>query len=381
MEPPPPKPVKLLVFAQSLPGRGTDQALIRLLQHWDRSLLAPVLVLVKGGGRFLERVPHDVPVIDLELGERKTSRAYFKLWRIVRRINPDCVLGVHTPPGRVAALLRLVRPRLRVVCLEADPFVRNEGGRGFFILRKLTTRLAHRLAFRIVAVSEVVTADFAYIGTSMEKVTMIPHPCVDAELLGAMIVDVEEDPYSSSNSPIVLSVGNMFKEKGQSTLIRAFAEMGATHPAQLVIIGEGPLRDELESLARELGIADRTWFFGFKDNPYKFMARSDVFVSPSVSEGFDIAQVEAMACGVCVIVTDAPRYKAVDHGINGLVVPTGQPAEMAQALNLVLDNKALRMKLVKSAKLTAKQFEAGRIARLYEAVLLDASRRSDEGTR
>ncbi len=107
--------------------------------------------------------------------------------------------------------------------------------------------------------------------------------------------------------PVLITVGSMMKQKGQWHLIRAFTEIKKSMPGvKLLILGEGELRPYLEKMVLDLGLKDDVIMPGFKNNPFKYINRSSVFVLPSLFEGFPNALVEAMACEVPVIAADCP---------------------------------------------------------------------------
>jgi glycosyltransferase involved in cell wall biosynthesis len=362
-------PVRLLVFAHALQGRGTERAIVRLLGQLDRSKVVPELAIASARGEFLASVPDDVVLHDLHIGDRRTIAALPALERLVRARRPDCALGVHISAGRVLAALRLVHPRLPVICMEADPFTRIEGGKGNLAVRKTLSRFTYRLATHIVAAADVVADDLVeHLGVSREKITLIPLPSVDHEI-PALAAEPLTDPPFDGDEDVVVTIGNMFPHKDQATLLRAFAEIARSQAAHLVLIGDGPVRSDLERLAGDLGIADRTSFVGFQRNPFKYLARSSVYVSPSAAEGFDISQIEAMACGLPVVVTDAPRFRAVEDGRTGLLVPPGDPHRMAAAVLSLLRDGDLASELGRNAREAAKEYTSARIARRYEELI------------
>jgi glycosyltransferase involved in cell wall biosynthesis len=156
-------------------------------------------------------------------------------------------------------------------------------------------------------------------------------------------------------------------------LIRAFARLRASRPLRLVILGTGPkhvgaaAQTALKDLAVSLGVGDDVDVPGYAENPYRYMARSGVFVLSSAWEGFGNALVEAMACGCPVVATDCPSGPAeiLEGGRYGPLVPVGDDAALADAMASVLaaprDAATLRAR--------AAEFSVERAADRYEALL------------
>ena len=141
---------------------------------------------------------------------------------------------------------------------------------------------------------------------------------------------------------IALYVGRLVYYKGLEYLIAAMPDIRA----RLLIIGDGPLRKQLESKVRGLGLTNRVVFLGEVPNAIPFYHSCDVFVLPSVarSEAFGLVQLEAMACGKPVVNTrlaSGVPFVSVDR-LTGITVPPANPGALADALNSLLDNAARR---------------------------------------
>ena len=177
-------------------------------------------------------------------------------------------------------------------------------------------------------------------------------------------------------APRVLFVGRLVYYKGLDVLLRAAVDV----PAQIMIVGAGPLEQRLRTLAAELGIGARVHLLGEVDAETLVAAyhACDVFCLPSTarSEAFGIVQLEAFAAGKPVVSTQLPSGVPYvnQHGRTGLVVPPGDAQELARALNTLLKDEALRATLGAQARERVEQeFNADRMAaetlRVYNEVL------------
>jgi glycosyltransferase involved in cell wall biosynthesis len=144
--------------------------------------------------------------------------------------------------------------------------------------------------------------------------------------------------------------------------------------AQLAVVGDGDLREELERRAGELGVADRVRFLRFLPPASRQLASVDVFVLPSAWEAFPISVLEAMACGVPTVATDVGgTAEALDDGVTGLLCPPGDPPALADRVARLLGDPSLRERMGEAARarhaslFTLERMVAETVA-LYDAV-------------
>ncbi len=130
---------------------------------------------------------------------------------------------------------------------------------------------------------------------------------IDGNEISNQTAEQTENEYNSfieSHGKIISVVGRFCKEKGFEYLLEAFAKASETTDLGLVMIGDGAYKEQYLELIDKLGIEDRVYLTGFQNNPYKYMAKSDVFVLSSLSEGFPNVLAEAMSLGLPVIATN-----------------------------------------------------------------------------
>jgi glycosyltransferase involved in cell wall biosynthesis len=174
--------------------------------------------------------------------------------------------------------------------------------------------------------------------------------------------------------PIIISIGRLEEPKDFSCILSAFQRINTRVKSDLLILGEGSQRKELEALATRLGIRDRISFLGFQDNPFKYIARSNIFAFSSVLEGCSNVLIEAMTLGVPIVST-ATLYgpkELVDDGVEGYLVPVGDADELADKILTLLRDEKLRQKLGKAGAEKARQrFSLERGIKEYETIFLE----------
>ena len=138
---------------------------------------------------------------------------------------------------------------------------------------------------------------------------------------------------------------------------------------KLLLVGDGPDRTGCEALARELGVADAVRFLGKQEPVEEILSVADVMLLPSESETFGLAALEAMACAVPVVSTDAGGLPEVNvDGVTGYLRPVGDVAAMARATRTLLEDEPLRLQMAEAARARAVDlFDVHRIVPQYEA--------------
>lgn len=171
--------------------------------------------------------------------------------------------------------------------------------------------------------------------------------------------------------PTVITVGRHVYQKDHQTLLHAFAKVRRKLTARLVFLGQGPMREELEALAGELGIADDVFFAGFQKNPFAWLAKSSLFVLSSRYEGFGNVVIEAMACGLPIVSTDCPSGPAeiLKDGETGLLVPVEDANAMAAAIQTLLEDSEAHAKYANLAVERAEDFDISVVGQQYHELL------------
>ncbi len=220
---------------------------------------------------------------------------------------------------------------------------------------------------RFIATNPTIRQELTAAGVSSEAIVELTNGVETESIL-------PRSDYALHQPIRLLFVGRLHRQKGLDVLLAAFASLIQQHPRlnlRLQVLGEGPLRESLMLLAFELGIASRVEWVGQTEQVMDYLQQADIFVLPSRAEGISNALLEAMACGLPVIVSKIPgNADVVEHGRNGLLFSVDDQSSLASALTLLLTRADLRERLGRAARQTVESrfsigFIADRLVALY----------------
>lgn len=302
--------------------------------------------------------------------------------RLVRRLDPDVTVSFLTR-SNVANVM--ARAKGACVISERVNASAHFGGGRKANASKAMVRLAYPRADHLIAVSGGVAQDMIdNFGMPDEKVSVVANPVDHARI--ARLAD-EPSPLRIEGEYIA-AAGRLVPNKNFGMLIDAFDRSGL--PGALVILGEGPLRGELEAQVERLGLGGRVLLPGFLDNPFAVLKRASLFALSSNAEGFPNGMVEAMACGLPIVAANCAsgpseilldrrreQVEGIVHGPAGAVTPPNDPFAFAEAMRAVLD-PGLRAARGAAARELSRQFSVERTARRYWDIIEKALRVREE---
>lgn len=309
---------RVLFMISSMRGGGSERQTLMLLKHLDRSQFSPHLYVMERAGNLLSQVPTDVPIHSFE-DVRKEPVIYLpggmmrQQIRHLKKLLSDesidviydrtfhmtMIAGPASRERDIPRISTIVSPPELALPLVEKRFVRMKQSR----LAK-----AYRASQQVIAVSKIAADSAAsFYQLPSKSITVLPNPVDTA----ALRQNIERDQPPETKSTLTLvCVGRMTEEKGHRDLINAIVMAQAnwpnTNPAiHLQLIGDGPLRVDLESLAREVRKPHSVEFCGTLSNVGPSIIHADALILPSRFEGMPNVVLEAMALGTPVIATRA----------------------------------------------------------------------------
>lgn len=357
----------VVIYLPNLTGGGAERLQLRLAPEFLASGAAVTFLLDRREGELVDTIPQGCRLAVLDA--RRQLAALPKLVGFLRRERPDVLISNMEHMNVMSVLARfLARVPTRVVAVQHIP-LSEQVKRPSWQWRSLPFfyRRALPAADAVVAVSSGVADELArMIGMDRSSIQVI-HNGVVARDFAARAAAEPDHPWFAEEPPVVLAMGRMVPLKDFATLIEAFAAVARKTSARLMVLGEGPMRAELEALVDSLALGERVAMPGFVENPLPFLRRSRLFVLSSRFEGFGNVIAEALACGTPVVSTDCPYGPAeiLDGGRYGELVAVGDAPAMADAIVRALAREPDRDVL----KRRGADFSVARCAEKYLALI------------
>lgn len=279
-----------------------------------------IVVFERPQGESMEtelRIPKE-RIVHIEYPRMRSVSGFRATLRFLRSTRPDVVFTHHwfaNTVGRIAGLFAGVR---------VIPFEHSDYSRVYSKKQLLVDRALQYLSPRIVAVSSTVRDSLVQRGISSGRITVVQN---GIDLARFRLARKEHAGFT------FVFVGRLVADKCVADILHALRDVPE---ARLTVTGSGPEEKTLRELAHSLGIGERVMWVGTRMHAPEVLASADCLVLPSRREGFGLAVIEALASGVPVIVSETANASgAVQNGVNGYIVPTGDVGALSSAMKRI----------------------------------------------
>jgi glycosyltransferase involved in cell wall biosynthesis len=337
---------RIALLLPNLAAGGAERVALGLAKFLASRQHMVQVVVAQREGELAQEIPAEVQVVDLEAGKGIFGNpglaisTSIRLFRWLRFDPPDAIVSSITGMNLVTILAcRSASFEGRLVITEHTTLrnFRNP-------LRKTAMRLLYPKADWVVAVSRNIEAELiGQIGVAPKKVRHIPNGIDRSLLVERAKAPVDHPWLVEPRPPVVVAVGRLSPAKDYPTLIRAFSLVRKELNAKLLIIGEGPERENLERLVHGLDLKDSIALVGFDLNPWRWISRADLYVMSSAWEGCPLALLEALALGLNCVVTaydDSVLENREKYDLS--VVPVGDSIALGRAIANKLSPATIR---------------------------------------
>jgi len=341
------RPKFITFFLPALSGGGAERAILNLAIELNKKGYKVNFFLVHKIGAYLKYVPEEIQILSFEglIGKRfKMPQSIIPLIHYLKKEKPDVLLSAMNPCNFIAIIAKLISKAQTKIAINEQNTFSSEIQHTSWFRKKIDPYLIKFLypkADFIIAVSKGVADDLSKIsGIPKNKINIIYNPVNVAEISEKSKEKILHPFFQEKSNGIIINVANLNKQKNHLLLIETFSILRKIRDVRLIILGEGEERKNLEKIINKLNLWEFISMPGFVENPYAYIAQSNVFVLSSLYEGLPTVLIEAMACGTSIVSTDCPSGPAeiLENGQYGKLVPINDPEALAEAIKETLDN-------------------------------------------
>lgn len=336
---------KICLVINSLGGGGAERVFSRLANMLDVSEFdAELIVITLDNEDIKNPINNSIEHIKLDCAG-SLVKSMFALRKSLSIIKPDVVVSFLTRSNVASVFSGFIKP-FPVIISERVNTSSHLGNGVSSQLKKLFVRYFYAKADSIVAVSEGVKDDLVrFFNLGQKTINVIGNSYSYSDLITkseAFSIELVPDSF-------IVCVGRFYKNKNHELLIKSMAEV--SDPKKLVLLGDGPEREYLESLVKELGLEQSVIFKGFIKNPYPYIKHSSGLISASLAEGFPNVIAEALVLGKFVVSSDCQSGPAelldnrVSNGTDkllhakyGVLIPVNDQEATRQGIALFNDS-------------------------------------------
>jgi glycosyltransferase involved in cell wall biosynthesis len=334
--------IKVLEVIDSL-GSGGAESLLKnfVLEAKENNIFNMEIATLYSNAIFKDEIKNaGIPVWDFNLRYKYDLRGIIKLITVIKKGKYD-IVHVHLFPANVFAALSSFFLSKDIVWIFSEHNVYNR--RRSFKIFKILDSFTYSRYSKIICVSKQVESTlFGWMSSIKGKTKVIPNAVFVSELLNPNHLKIYD----------ILFVGRLSQAKGIDILLKAVKILKNKYSKYLkiAIVGDGPLKENLNNLAVELGVNGEVKFLGVRKDIEELMVSSKIFIIPSRWEGLPMVVLEAMSRGMSIIATTVGGIpEVIKNGKEGILISPEDPETLAQAINNLLENEELQEKLSQAA--------------------------------
>lgn len=352
---------KITIICKHLANGGAERVMSELITAFHERGHKVQVITLFNEKNFAKNIEYDIPD-GVELVEMKWKPNKRLLQGLIhnselrKRIKGDYIISMLYPATEISIIAGKLLKKPVIVSERNYPKVSPPTRKGRLI-RNFSFRFADTCVFQTTEAKK-------YFSKSIQnKGVIIPNP----------ISENLPERFSGTREKKIAVVGRLEKQKNHPMMLRTFKRFLKNHPDyELHIFSRGPLLNELQNYAKELGIDDKVFFEGFVENVNSIIRTYSMYVSTSDYEGISNSMLEALAIGLPTICTDCPvggAKEAIKNNVNGILIPVRDEKALLKAMNRLVDDSVFSEELGIEATKIKKKYTTERIINRWLALL------------
>ena len=330
---------KVSFFLPSFRTGGSEKIFIELANHLNKNFEYDIeIVCVNDEGKLKNILDKDIKIFNLK--KNSVSKSILPFMRYLRDGNSKLIISSMSHCNIMVIISKLIsRSKTKIIVRECSSIYIQNSPYSLNIKKmiiKLLIRFLYKKADYVISNSLDLAKELKK-EFNLEKVKVIYN---GYELERIKKLSLEEPSQNFYNQKVIVAVGRLSHEKGLDLLIKAFELVRKELDCKLIILGEGPLKNFLLKLSKDLCLEKDINFLGYRKNPYPYIKKSDLFVLPSLIEGLPGALIQALILNKNIISTNCkfgPR-EILKNGKLGKLIPIKDKKRLAQEIINELNN-------------------------------------------
>ncbi|MFM5150841.1 glycosyltransferase [Aeromonas hydrophila] len=297
----------VLIYLPNLNCGGAESVTVRLANYLAGSGYSVKLITSIGGGPLEEILDSRIEYLCLDL--KNQWQTILKMPSVIKRIEPDVIFTTMKESCFIMIVAKYIAcSNARMVIREANTvsLQLKEENKITQRVKNYLIAMSYRFADKIIALSDEIKVDLVSSFHLSKEIDVIPNPIGFDKMEKAIMSPLGHDALRDNSTLKLVTVARFYPQKNHLFMVNALASYIKKNPnVQWFLVGDGPLKNEIQERIECLGISKNVVFLGFQKNPLAIVNACDVFVLPSLYEGFSNALLEAAALNKKILVSDA----------------------------------------------------------------------------
>ena len=337
---------EVALLMQSAVNGGVQRVMINLAQGLVNLGVSVDFIICDARGEMRSIIPEECNIIDCKKenvrGDAKVAASIIPIYQYMRDNPGTVMIGAPGLAGTVLSFLRMLKKNSPVIVILDNKVSLLKGRSLYHSVVYYINKIFFQFADKIIAAHKAVAEDVVQnFHINCSKIKTIYHPLIDWKKIDTCNLQVNHR-FFDEGVKVAVAVGRLVPEKDFENLIQSMEFVNRHDLLKLIILGDGPKKNELQKRISDLNLQDKVDLYGYTDNVFGFIKKADLLVLSSREEAFGNVLVEALACGKPIVTTNCSSGgpKDIIDGENaaqyGAICECGNSKTLADAILKVL---------------------------------------------